>query len=202
MSLCMMLNQFFMSNLIQMKCTFRAGFIYRITPQLSVASGGGNFFTPFDINVWIASSIIMVIVLIVLKLVTLILFRTLASETNTPLAAHLVDVVGTIAQQGIPSHVSQKIPIRITLLSLLLLNVVLYNYYTSSVVGGLLSSPGKGPETIKEIIESPLTLSFRDIGYHKILFRVSPLLEHSSKQRAVVNQVYPSETVFFSLTGN
>ncbi|XP_055632722.1 ionotropic receptor 75a [Toxorhynchites rutilus septentrionalis] len=156
---------------IHLSWEFEARFIYRITPQLSDASGGGNFFTPFDRNVWIASSIIMVIVLVVLKLVTLIRSRTLKNETNTPLAAYLVDVVGTIAQQGVPGQVPPKIPIRIALLSLLLLNLVLYNYYTSSVVGGLLSSPGKGPETVEEIIESPLTLSFLDVPYHKVLFR-------------------------------
>lgn len=48
---------------------------------------------------------------------------------------------------------------------------MLYNYYTSAVVGDLLSIPVKGPSTIKEIIDSPLILSFEDIAYHKIIFK-------------------------------
>lgn len=61
--------------------------------------------------------------------------------------------------------------IRMVILSLLFLSLMLYNYYTSAVVGDLLSIPVKGPSTIKEIIDSPLTLSFEDIAYHKIIFK-------------------------------
>ncbi|XP_053692042.1 ionotropic receptor 75a [Sabethes cyaneus] len=149
---------------------FSAGFIYRITPQLS-ASGGGNFFTPFDNNVWIASVVTLLIVIIVLKAVSAITYRISKNAPNISIVTYFVDVVASVAQQGISSQVSLRLPIRIIIFSLLFLNLVLYNYYTSSVVGGLLSSPGKGPQTIEEMIESPLTLSFLDIGYHKILFR-------------------------------
>lgn len=53
------------------------------------------------------------------------------------------------------------------------MTLLLYNYYTYFVVGGLLSSPPKGPENVRELIESTLSVSFEDIGYHKILFRES-----------------------------
>lgn len=152
---------------------FRAGFIYRITPQLSGATGGGNFFTPFEDSVWIASLITLTAILVILKFSVFIIFKSTSNEPNTSLISYLVDIVGTVSQQGIAGRVSARMPIRIILFSLLTLNLVLFNYYTSSVVGGLLSSPGKGPQTIREIIDSPLKLAFRDIGYHKILFRVS-----------------------------
>ncbi|KAL1376934.1 hypothetical protein pipiens_004274 [Culex pipiens pipiens] len=152
---------------------FGAGFIYRITPQLSGATGGGNFFTPFEDSVWIASLVTLTVILVILKFSVFIIFKSTSNEPNTSLISYLVDIVGTVSQQGIAGRVSARMPIRIILFSLLTLNLVLFNYYTSSVVGGLLSSPGKGPQTIREIIDSPLKLAFRDIGYHKILFRVS-----------------------------
>ncbi|XP_058814600.1 ionotropic receptor 75a-like [Topomyia yanbarensis] len=158
-------------DIIHLSWEFSAGFIYRMTPQLSDASGGGNFFTPFDENVWIASAVTMIVLLIVLKLSSLIFSRIFREDPHISLVTYFLEAVASIAQQGLSGTVSPRMPIRIILFSLLVLNLVLYNYYTSSVVGGLLSSPGKGPQTIKEIIESPLTLSFRDIGYHKILFR-------------------------------
>ncbi|XP_058814601.1 ionotropic receptor 75a-like [Topomyia yanbarensis] len=158
-------------DVIHLSWEFSAGFIYRMTPQLSDASGGGNFFIPFDDNVWIASAVTILVLIIVLKLSSLIFSRIFRSDPLISVVTYFLDAVACIAQQGLSSEVSHRIPIRVILLSLLALNLVLYNYYTSAVVGGLLSSPGKGPQTIKEIIESPLTLSFLDIGYHKILFR-------------------------------
>ncbi|XP_058449247.1 ionotropic receptor 75a [Malaya genurostris] len=158
-------------DVIHISWEFSSGFIYRITPQLSGASGGGNFFAPFDDKVWIASSATMLIVLIVLRFSSLIFSRAFRDESDIAVVAHFLDTVASIAQQGLSNTVSRRIPIRIILLTLIVLNLVLYNYYTSSVVGGLLSSPGKGPQTMREIVESPLTISFRDIGYHKILFR-------------------------------
>lgn len=50
--------------------------------------------------------------------------------------------------------------------------MLVYNFYTSSVVGDILSNPIKGPETLEDLISSPLILSFQDIGYHKVLFHV------------------------------
>ncbi|XP_055598409.1 ionotropic receptor 75a [Uranotaenia lowii] len=158
-------------DIIHQSWEFTSGFIYRITPQLSSAVGGGNFFTPFDDNVWIASLVTMALILFSITLVTFFVSKYLCSERNSSIMSHFLEIVATTAQQGLSEDVSPSICIRIILVSLLLFNLVLYNYYTSSVVGGLLSSPGKGPETIQEIIDSPLVVSFRDIGYHKILFR-------------------------------
>ncbi|XP_055541397.1 ionotropic receptor 75a-like isoform X2 [Wyeomyia smithii] len=149
---------------------FSSGFIYRITPQLS-ASGGGNFFIPFDGNVWITSAVTLLVLTMVLKAVGTIIFRVSRNVSNASHVSYFIDVVAAVAQQGLSNEVSPRTPIRIIMFSLLFLNLVLYNYYTSAVVGGLLSSPGKGPQTIQEIIKSPLTLSFFDIGYHKVLFR-------------------------------
>lgn len=62
---------------------------------------------------------------------------------------------------------------RVITVTSFLFSLVMYNYYTSSVVGGLLSATDKGPSTVDEIISSPLRLSFEDIGYYKVKFRVS-----------------------------
>lgn len=147
--------------------------MYRMTPLLRDSSATGSFFKPFDNMVWIVSAITVVGVLIVLKLVSVIITRLKRYEPNSSFMSYVVDIIGTVAQQGVSSQVSNLISIRIIIFSLLFLTLLLYNYYTSSVVGSLLSSPGKGPQTIKEMTDSPLTLSFLDIGYHKVLFTVS-----------------------------
>ncbi|XP_065088198.1 ionotropic receptor 75a [Ochlerotatus camptorhynchus] len=149
---------------------FSAGFLYRMTPLLRDSSGTGSFFTPFDNMVWMVSAVTIIAVLLVLKLASLIITRLKRYEPNSSFITYAVDIIATVAQQGVSNQVSNRVSIRIIIFSLLFLTLLLYNYYTSSVVGSLLSSPGKGPQTIKEITDSPLKLSFLDIGYHKVLF--------------------------------
>ncbi|CAH2038057.1 unnamed protein product, partial [Iphiclides podalirius] len=43
--------------------------------------------------------------------------------------------------------------------------VLIYNYYTSSVVSWLLSGPPPSINSLRELLESPLELIFEDIGY-------------------------------------
>lgn len=140
---------------------------------LSEASNQGNFFTPFDPSVWISLSFTLVIFLLIMKVSAVFIGKHLFNEPNVTIASYFVDIMGTMSQQGIAAAVSPRVTIRIILFSLLSMSVILYNYYTSTVVSGLLSSPGKGPQTIREVIDSPLTLAFLDIGYHRVLFRVS-----------------------------
>ncbi|XP_021695328.1 uncharacterized protein LOC5577298 [Aedes aegypti] len=158
-------------DIIHQSWEFKSGFIYRITPELTNAAGGGDFFKPFGSSVWIALLLTLLLIVIVLKLSGTLLFKTFQNELNLSWAAYIAIVVGTLSQQGIPGIISPRFSLKVAYSSLLLLVLVVYNYYTSVVVGGLLSSPGSGPETVREIIDSPLIVSFRDIGYHKILFR-------------------------------
>ncbi|EDS28271.1 conserved hypothetical protein [Culex quinquefasciatus] len=81
------------------------------------------------------------------------------------------------------------------------MSVILYNYYTSTVVSGLLSSPGKGPQTIREVIDSPLTLAFLDIGYHRVLFRESksPLIRELYEKKVLPPRRNNSIPVFISI---
>lgn len=144
-----------------------------MTPLLSEASNQGNFFTPFNRIVWLSLLATLIIVLIIMKISVLFIFKPTFNEPNVSVASYLVSIIGSLCQQGIPGTVSPRVTIRIILFSILSMSVILYNYYTSTVVSGLLSSPGKGPETIREVIDSPLTLSFLDIGYHRVMFRVN-----------------------------
>ncbi|EAT34617.1 AAEL013153-PA [Aedes aegypti] len=175
-------------DFIHFSWEFTTGFLYRMTPQLRDSSGSGSFWTPFDGMVWLASAVTVITVLFVLKLVLLIISKIKLYEPtrNGPFMSYIVDVIATIAQQGSSNQVSGRISIRIIIFSLLFLTLLLYNYYTSSVVGGLLSSPGKGPYTIKEFTDSPLTLSFHDIGYNKVLFAESkdPTIREMYRKKA------------------
>ncbi|CAD6996995.1 unnamed protein product [Ceratitis capitata] len=78
--------------------------------------------------------------------------------------------IAATCQQNFSSE-SKLGAVKITFLVMFLYSLLLYNYYTSSVVSGLLSSTAQGPSSVEEIISSSLEVSFEDIGYYKILFR-------------------------------
>ncbi|KRF81034.1 ionotropic receptor 75a [Drosophila virilis] len=84
----------------------------------------------------------------------------------------ILHTFGAVCQQGM-EPIPKDLPSRSIVVTVYLFSVVMYNYYTSSVVGGLLSSSDQGPATVDEITSSPLKLSFEDIGYYKVLFRES-----------------------------
>lgn len=77
-----------------------------------------------------------------------------------------------VCQQGM-EPLPNGLPTRTIVITIFLFSLVMYNFYTSSVVGGLLSGTAQGPATIADVLESPLKISFEDIGYYKVLFRVS-----------------------------
>lgn len=136
------------------------------------SSSSGDFLAPFEINVWISVIFSSVLVIIALKLSGIsekIIHRT---KENNSFSLQCLNTLAAFCQQGI-DPVSQYASMRISVITLMFSSLMLYNYYTSSVVGGLLSSAPKGPTTIRQLIDSPLQISFEDIGFHKIFFRES-----------------------------
>uniref|UniRef100_A0A182NBE7 Ionotropic receptor 75a N-terminal domain-containing protein n=1 Tax=Anopheles dirus TaxID=7168 RepID=A0A182NBE7_9DIPT len=157
---------------------FETGFIYKITPDIGSKSEGNGFVAPFSPSVWVAFLLALVLSVAVLKHLARLSERWLQHSSRTERAratmAYVVDVVSCVAQQGVP-YVSRLVPSRVAVMVLLVANLVLYNYYTSTVVSGLLSAKMIGPESIPAVIDSPLKLSLTDTGYHRILLREQTL---------------------------
>lgn len=157
------------TNLINL--FYRTAFLFRITNDMG-SSSSGDFLAPFEINAWISIIFSSVLVIISLKISGIgerIIHR---AKENNSFSLQCLNTLAAFCQQGI-EPVSQYASMRICVITLMFSSLMLYNYYTSSVVGGLLSSAPKGPTTIRQLIDSPLIISFEDIGFHKILFRES-----------------------------
>lgn len=92
-------------------------------------------------------------------------------EENSMILKYL-EIIATVCQQGIGPIIPTSISNRILIFVFMLSSLLFYNYYTSSVVGDLLSIPSKGPQNLIEIINSRMILSFDNVSYHKILFQV------------------------------
>lgn len=106
---------------------------------------------------------------VILKIAFSIQARLHRTPTE-PVYLLVFHMISAVAQQDI--NISTKaIQIRLTLFALILTSYMLYNYYSSTVTGVLLSQNVQGPETIPEIIDSPLRVSFHDTGYQRVLFK-------------------------------
>ncbi|ETN57882.1 hypothetical protein AND_010538 [Anopheles darlingi] len=152
---------------------FETGFVYKITPDIGSQSEGNGFVAPFSLSVWLTFVMSLGLAMLVLKYLPRASAH-LGLGPPPPPETYLLDVVSCVAQQGV-AQVSRFVSSRVAILVLLVGNLVLYNYYTSTVISGLLSVQMIGPETIPQVIDSSLKVSLTDTGYHRIMLREQTL---------------------------
>jgi hypothetical protein len=92
-------------------------------------------------------------------------------ERSESIMAYILDVCSSIAQTGV-NFLSEYTPTRVVLMTLIVSTYFFYNYYTSSIIGALLSSDVRGPENVRELIDSPLVFTFENVGYVKTVLKV------------------------------
>ncbi|XP_049318491.1 ionotropic receptor 75a isoform X3 [Bactrocera dorsalis] len=136
--------------------------------------------------------------------------RTFGEYTNDYYSSDLRDtlpvsnifliIIAAICQQSIIS-LSRSSAIRILYFVIFINTLLIYNYYTSSVVSGLLSSSLQGPANIDEIITSSLKVSFEDIGYYKVLFKESnsPVVARLIHKKLLSSRKYYDLPVFTNI---
>lgn len=186
------INRFAEFDIIHQSWKFETAFLYRYTPDLDTHGSSGNFLTPFSDRVWAFSMLTVAAVSIIWVIFEVINTKFLRRRDvtrieppsngqkdklgiKTTCVERVLQTFGAICQQGL-DPIPRDRSVRFLVFTLFLFSLVMYNYYTSSVVGGLLSSSDQGPATVDEITASPLKISFEDIGYYKVLFRVSIIL--------------------------
>uniref|UniRef100_A0A3F2ZDJ1 Ionotropic receptor 75a N-terminal domain-containing protein n=2 Tax=Lutzomyia longipalpis TaxID=7200 RepID=A0A3F2ZDJ1_LUTLO len=162
---------------------FIIGFAFRVSSESSDSSA--SLLAPLHTSVWISLILTMLIILIV-ELTVRIIFIVYKFSFSGSTAKDFVDIMGALCQQGI-DPIPRNIVQRIIILFTLFLAFFLYNYYTSSVVGVLLSTPVKGPTTVEELLGSSYMFSFDDVGYHRILFR--------EKKTPIVGKIYEKKMI-------
>lgn len=170
------INRFSQLDIIQQTWKLETSFLFRFTSDLIGQDKRGNFFAAFEIHVWILSVIaVITFILIWIVIEFTMYFMKIECWDNIRYEDNLFNIplhiIGAICQQGL-DPVPKQFSCRVIMISSITFSLVMYNYYTSSLVGGLLSNTEKGPATVDEIVSSQLRLSFEDIGYYKVLFRV------------------------------
>ncbi|KAH8378498.1 hypothetical protein KR093_011683 [Drosophila rubida] len=179
------INRFAEFDTIHQSWKFETAFLFRFTPDLDTHGKSGNFLAPFSGQVWFFTLGTLLVINFIWFLLEYINNRwqagrtkskpptiSVSNESRTNWTERTLHTFGAVCQQGM-EPIPTDLPSRSLVVTIFLFSVVMYNYYTSSVVGGLLSSSDQGPATVDEITSSPLKISFEDIGYYKVLFRES-----------------------------
>lgn len=149
---------------------FRTTFIFR-NPG-TVIGLHNEFLTPFSNVTWYATLIVIILIFLTMKLIySAENYLRNKYEENSWLTAFLV-TTSVFCQQGIPSLPKYSAG-RFAHFNFLIFVILLYNYYTSSIVSSLLNAPTFVFTTIKELATSKLSVGIDNIVYVNTLFEVS-----------------------------
>ncbi|XP_072399667.1 ionotropic receptor 75a-like [Diabrotica undecimpunctata] len=135
---------------------YRTGFLF-LNPGKT--KPGTEVLKPFSIKTWYVFVLTTVIVGFAIFAVYWIEYTFAETKIKYSFCTSILIAISTIAQQG-SAIVPYRFSGRIIYLSLLIMSMMAYNYYTSSLVSSLLSGVPEVISTIKELYESNLKVSF------------------------------------------
>ncbi|XP_043277874.1 ionotropic receptor 75a-like [Venturia canescens] len=140
------------------------------------------FLKPFTSNVWYSIAALSIVCYAILLLLTKVEAKLIGAEVKGASSGTLqseVDlvVVGAISQQGInaaPNIISG----RILFISLFLWGLLLYQFYSASIVGSLLAEEAKYITTLEQLDASNMELGIEEMPYYPAVFKYggSPVL--------------------------
>ncbi|CAG5021333.1 unnamed protein product [Parnassius apollo] len=122
---------------------------YYLIPEKGVGDYENRFLTPMSPSVWWCSCVVGIACVIILAIAAKI------EKRPEPHSYAFFSVFATTCQQGR----------RVILLVVGLTSMLLYNYYTSSVVSWLLNAAAPTLHNLDALMSSDLELVFEDIGY-------------------------------------
>ncbi|KAI2474066.1 Ionotropic receptor 75f, partial [Diabrotica virgifera virgifera] len=134
---------------------YRTGFLF-LNPGKT--KPGTEVLKPFSINTWYAFVFTTIIIGFAIFVIYWIEYTITQTRIKYSFCTSILIAISIIAQQG-SAIVPYRFSGRIIYLSLLIMSMMAYNYYTSSLVSSLLSGVPEVISTIKELYESNLKVS-------------------------------------------
>lgn len=144
---------------------FRQMFIFRHPRSGKSVGGLGNIFLrPLTTEVWICLAAVSV-------LATIILYVTHRyDDESTTFSELFVTAIGILSNQGI-SVTLISAHTRIAALFFIFLGFVLFNFYSASIVGSLLTPPQRNIRDMKRLMNSDIKMILQDIPSSKPVFQ-------------------------------
>lgn len=161
----------------------RVLFMFR-HPKTSLAAGN-IFVQPFVTVVWVVTVAVGVVSAYLMRRMLLLdeaervdRRRATGEPVDTTWSAALLMVFGILFQQGYDVE-PNRISARIVALSALVLALLLFQFYSSFIVGSLLMEPPKTIKTIRQLYDSGMEVGMDAVSYNRDIF------EHAVDEAAI-----------------
>ncbi|XP_063706304.1 glutamate receptor U1-like [Culicoides brevitarsis] len=128
------------------------------------------FLMPLSKNVWI--SIFVVASLTIMSLIILQKMKTL-DETDNSFVVSVINVIGLLAQQGLSSGHLNSVKLRIIIIFFLLLSFTIFQFYSASIVGSLLTPVPRTITSHKKLAESNFKFFLEDHPSSRLIFKLT-----------------------------
>lgn len=141
----------------------------RITIIFRHPKSGGTrnlFLQPFDNQVW---TLIGAVLLVSTGILSVILY--VKQRKSRFHCKYTLIVFGIFCLQSYSGRIS-IIPSRITLITVILFSILLYQFYSCFIIGYLLVLPPKNIRTLEQLLASNLKLSVENISYNHDFLKV------------------------------
>lgn len=126
------------------------------------------FLQPLSPWVW---NLILIIIFVATILITLTM-RSIKGSKNLTLIRAFMTSVGVMCQQGFIENFN-RLSTRIVLLVLIFFSQIIYQFYSSFIVGSLLTMPPKTINNLRQLIDSNLQVGIEDLTYNTDFFQTS-----------------------------
>ncbi|XP_065084434.1 ionotropic receptor 75a-like [Ochlerotatus camptorhynchus] len=123
------------------------------------------FLLPFQNVVWIA----LLVILALASVVLLVAFRVERRSDAICNCQFLLAILGFLCQQAYSGRTS-AISSRITIKAVIVFSVIIYQFYSTFIIGYLLVLPPKSIRTTKQLLGSDLKYSIEDLTYNHDFF--------------------------------
>lgn len=136
------------------------------------------FLQPFHEYVWFGALIIVVICSVMLYIskfieTSLCVYsrRKREQHSDRMWILSFIMIIGVFCQQGY-SETIRFISSKVIVLTSLLFSFILFQFYSASIVGSLLSEPPRKIRTVEDVIKSGLEVGSDDLPYNLLFFKV------------------------------
>nr|XP_023011564.1 glutamate receptor 1-like [Leptinotarsa decemlineata] len=146
--------------------TLRAAFIFRIPETKNSID---VFIRPLSLSIWLLTIFSFILVVLLLRFAQLHEKRNMNRITDTTWSYFVLCAVGAFCQQGMtvtPSSYSG----RIIIMSMLTLSIMIYQFYSASLVSHFLMKPETQIKSIEDILKSDMKVGCEDILYNRDYF--------------------------------
>ncbi|CAH1185813.1 unnamed protein product [Phyllotreta striolata] len=148
--------------------TLKAAFIFRNPKSLGSAD---IFLKPLSTSIWVTLICTSGFMVLILRY-TQILEKTRIDRTSdTTWSYLLIGATSVFCQQGLGINTPSVYSGRITVLVLLILSYLVFQFYSASVVSNLLIKPKALIQSIESLLKSPMQAGCEDILYNRDYFK-------------------------------